>query len=122
MAQNLIGKWENELHSHICITDTTNGVIQGKYKTIVGDDHEEEDVIGFWKYIEERNATLLSFTVMWKHMENNKPSSVTAWTGECIENIIKTTWILTSSEKPDNKWKNTVIGKDIFTKIEKKKT
>lgn len=114
----LTGRWENELNSCMNITDIENGVIRGTYQTYVGDDHIAEPLIGFWKYIEENNSILMSFTVLWNNMDNDKLPTVTAWTGECNDNqIINTTWILTSSEKPEDQWKNTLISKDVFTKI-----
>lgn len=118
MENILTGTWENELNSKLIITDITNGIIQGTYKTGVGNDHTEEPVIGFWKYIEERESILLGFTVMWKNMDNDKLPTVTAWTGEYINNKINSTWILTSSEESNDKWKNTLINKDVFTKID----
>ena len=112
----LKGKWKNELNSTVIITKAENGVITGEYKTAVGDASKAAELIGFYQYIKERESILLGFTVLWRIMTGDKLPTVTAWTGELINNTINTTWILTSSEEPKDQWKNTLINKDVFEK------
>ncbi len=107
-------KWNNALNSEMIITEAKDGIIKGLYNTKVGDSTKAENLTGYYKYVEETQSILLGFVVIWKNVRSDTLPSVTSWSGECFNNTITTTWILTRSKETDNKWENTLIGKDTF--------
>jgi hypothetical protein len=52
--------------------------------------------------------------------ENGSSHSVTAWSGQLQliegQEVLTTIWLLTHETEPDQDWKSTLIGTDIFTR------
>lgn len=114
---DLNGDWYNELGSKM--TFRIGGAdISGTYHTAVGDADGIYQLSGRLS-VPADNSRTLGFTVAW---QNNKreTDSCTSWTGEAREingeQVILTTWLLAVETTPQDDWKSTLVGKDLFTR------
>ncbi len=115
---DLNGDWYNELGS--LMTLIVNGAsITGKYHTAVGDADGLYELAGRLSLPADENRTL-GFTVAWQN-DRRSVDSTTSWSGEAREingnQTILTTWLLSTETTPDNDWKSTLVGKDLFTRV-----
>jgi hypothetical protein len=79
---------------------------------------ERHPAAGLISVPSDENRTI-AWVVAWQN--DRKPvDAVTAWSGEVREvkgeHYITTTWLMTGETIPDNDWKSTTIGKDLFTR------
>jgi hypothetical protein len=113
------GKWFNELGSSMMI-QVHGSTVTGKYQTAVGDADGLYELVGRVSVPADDNRTI-GFVVAWQN-DKRKTDSVTAWSGEVREvngnQILTTTWLLTGETDPKDDWKSTLVGKDLFTRIE----
>jgi len=117
-AELLEGSWVNELGSEIALKPS-DGKLKGKYHSATGNATSDPHLTGYYLYVEnkdEKPSVLLSFVVMWSKIREGKPFSTTAWTGvyNCEDDLIATTWVRTTNEVKQDKWKNTTINKNVF--------
>lgn len=106
----LSGDWYNELGSKMTLI--VNGQdVTGYYYTAVGDAEGIYDLAGRTN----DNNTVVGFSVAWQNAYGDSESA-TAWSGEYHQqdDIIVTTWLLTSQTDEPDDWKSTLVGKDIF--------
>ena len=112
---NIEGKWYNELGSQVDF-EIKGNLLSGKYQTAVG------DASGIYLLTGQLNASqevsqALGFVVVWQN-EHKDSNSVTSWSGQAQEidgeDVITTTWLLTSETEADEDWQSTLIGKDVF--------
>lgn len=106
----LSGDWFNELGSKMTLQ--INGQdVTGYYYTAVGDAEGIYNLAGRTN----NSNTVLSFSVAWQN-DYGDSESATAWSGEYHDqdDIIVTTWLLTSQTDEEDDWKSTLVGKDIF--------
>jgi hypothetical protein len=112
------GEWYNELGSKMVLR-VNGATITGKYQTKVGDADGLYDLVGRISVPADDNRTI-GFVVAWQN-DKRQTDSLTAWSGEVREvsgtQSITTTWLLTIETTPDNDWKSTLIGKDLFTRL-----
>uniref|UniRef100_A0A8C7CYS8 Avidin n=1 Tax=Oncorhynchus kisutch TaxID=8019 RepID=A0A8C7CYS8_ONCKI len=114
---HLSGEWKNELGSIMTLKfEPTNSALSGTYKSLVGEhphDTKElnEPLVGFYNIKEPQMPTI----AFW---------SCSAFTGQYFnennQEVIKTTWILRSSEPSlGQDWEGTRVGTDIFLRVAK---
>jgi len=112
------GEWFNELGSMMKI-DVNGSTITGKYHTAVGDAEGIYDLVGRISVPNDDNRTL-GFVVAWQNAKRSTDST-TAWSGEAQEvngtPYIMTTWLLTEETAPEDDWKSTIVGKDLFSRL-----
>jgi hypothetical protein len=106
----LSGDWYNELGSKMTLV-VDGQHVTGHYYTAVGDAEGIYHLAGRTN----RDNTVLGFAVAWQN-EYGDSESATAWSGEYhdSDDIIVTTWLLTSQTDEPDDWKSTLVGKDIF--------
>jgi hypothetical protein len=123
----LDGKWFNELGSEMNITMGADGKVTGTYQTAVADDGPlppPRPLLG----IADAAAGIgtpqsVAFVVNWRHAES-ETGSVTAWSGQLralsvsgkTEEVIVTTWLLTTETAVSEDWTSTLVGKDFFAR------
>ena len=112
------GIWYNELGSRMKLTVNGNG-ISGTYKSKVGDAEGEYKIFGARVPTSGESNQALGFVVAWAN-DSDSTSSVTCWSGQWQivdgKEEINTMWLLTSVELPEDDWKSTLVGRDIFTR------
>lgn len=106
----LSGDWYNELGSKMTL-QLDGEHVTGYYYTAVGDAEGIYHLAGR----ANRNNTVLGFAVAWQN-EYGDSESATSWSGEYHEadDVIVTTWLLTSQTDEPDDWKSTLVGKDTF--------
>jgi hypothetical protein len=120
--KTLSGNWTNELGSTCQFIAAEDGAVTGYYNTAVGKAHVQHPLSGQWLQGRKNpDIVLVSFIVMWKDTDEDKPRSATTWNGQLFadENNdpkFVTTWILVSEKEPAEMWKSTLINKDTFRK------
>ncbi|XP_031654204.1 avidin [Oncorhynchus kisutch] len=121
---HLSGVWKNELGSIMTLKfEPTNSALSGTYKSLVGEhphDTKElnEPLVGFYN-IKEPQMPTIAFCISWGNI-----GSCSAFTGQYFnennQEVIKTTWILRSSEPSlGQDWEGTRVGTDIFLRVAK---
>lgn len=112
------GDWYNELNSKMVLA-ARGPAITGKYHTAVGNASGIYELVG---RIDGKagSSRAVAFVVSWENSEGDS-ESVTAWSGEVQaegqdDERILTTWLLTRETDPQNNWKSTVVGQDVFTR------
>ncbi|WP_449399363.1 avidin/streptavidin family protein [Chryseobacterium wanjuense] len=117
---NLNGTWYNELGSKMTITVNGNSII-GTYQTSVGDATGIYDLVGLTD-TDNDTSQAIGWIVVWQNSHGSS-DSVTSWNGQLqeIDGIptIVTTWLLTEETDPNDNWRSTLVGKDIFTPMER---
>jgi avidin family protein len=120
---DITGTWYNELGSKMVIEEVSEGGFYGTYHTTVSASKPPAEGV----YVLSGRLTdemadgsqAIGFVVAWQNAYGDR-GSVTAWSGELQGSadgvVLRTTWLLTSSTKPDDDWKSTLIGTDVFTR------
>jgi Avidin family len=112
------GVWYNELGSQLTLKVNGNN-ISGTYKTTVGNAKGTYQVCGMRVPGSGKSDEAIGFVVAWVN-DSGSSSSVTSWSGQWQiidgKEEINTTWLLTSAEPPEDDWKSTLVGRDIFTR------
>lgn len=116
---NISGTWYNELGSKMVI-QVAGKRITGTYHTRVGDASGDYELIGQMD-TDNDNSTAIGWVVVWNNQYGSS-DSVTSWSGQVqelagVESIV-TTWLLTAETEQDDDWHSTLVGKDIFTRLE----
>ena len=93
-----------------------NGVIRGTYHSKVGEAEKKYLLIGR----KDTVGNTIGWTVNWQNDHPLNVHSVTTWSGQYQmtsggDEVILTTWLLTSQKTPDEIWESTLIGFDHFT-------
>lgn len=114
---NLNGTWYNELGSMMQLTVDPLGSVSGLYQTKVGDASGLYKLSGRTEVNSPNNDQNIGFVVSWENDSGNS-YSVTAWSGQVQlvggEQIMRTTWLLTSETNPQDDWKSTLVGMNVF--------
>jgi hypothetical protein len=119
---DISGTWYNELKSHM-ILEVNGRSIRGTYRTRVGAAWGEYQLTGQVDNDNDQSAAI-GWVVVWNNDQYGSSDSVTAWSGQVqvdkesgIEKMV-TTWLLTCETDEDDNWHSTIVGKDVFTRIE----
>ncbi|XP_061170048.1 streptavidin-like [Saccostrea echinata] len=112
----LSGKWRNQLQSEMVIT-CKDGTISGKYTSAVGQASKEYELMGRYTQVNDKDY-MVGWSVAWKNQYQDA-KSVTSWTGVFYgaEGVIRTQWILSSFEDPDDFWETFITNQDTFSRI-----
>src|ERR1051326_1840170 len=115
LPEKITGTWYNELGSTMEIQIRGNNIV-GTYQTAVGDAEGIYRLFGVGDFDDHASETL-GWTVAWNNEFKNS-DSVTTWCGQYQvkdgEEIIVTTWLLTTETDPNDDWHSTLIGMDTF--------
>lgn len=118
---NINGKWYNELGSVMNLTIAADGTVSGSYQTAVGDASGIYPLAGRTEVDVTNNDQNIGFVVSWWNSSGNS-HSVTAWSGQVQEvdgqQVMRTTWLLTSETQPENDWQSTLVNVDVFTRVQ----
>ena len=92
------------------------GKLTGKYNSAVGKASDYYILTG--RYTKSGSDCILGFTVAWNNDAFGNSKSATSWTGVHYTGSaeLSTFWILSSYTAPENKWRNSNIGQNVFTK------
>ena len=113
---NIAGTWYNELKSKMIIKQS-GANLTGTYQSGVGTDGRIYDLVGKVNTSPSECSQAISWVVVY-----NNYNSTAAWSGQYQRNEktgeekIYTFWLLTSETEPQDNWKATQIGQDIFTR------
>lgn len=95
-------------------------LITGTYHTQVGDAQGVYSLVGQTD-IDNDQSQAVGWVVVWNN-EHGSSDSVTSWSGQFRivegEEIISTTWLLTSETNLDGEWASTLVSKDTFTRTQ----
>ena len=115
----LTGTWYNELGSKMVLRGRDSN-ITGTYQTKVGDAKGIYRLVGRTDTDHDQSQAV-GWIVAWQN-EYGSSDSVTAWSGQLQEidglETIVTTWLLTGETDPNNDWRSTLVGKDVFTRAQ----
>lgn len=117
----LEGIWYNELGSKMVLS--VNGTsITGTYQTKVGDAFGLYPLVGGTDTAPIPSGQAVGLVVTWANEQHGSSHSVTSWSGQYqvldSEEMITAFWLLTIEADPDQDWKSTLVGKDLFTRHE----
>ena len=121
---SLTGVWVNERRSILLLDEHEDGLLAGKFRSIVGRDPNVRILSGRTSPVED-GKQMLGFAVQF-HIE--KPDSghghysVCTWCGwakdKAANQTITTHWLLTISRLgKENEWSSTTTGSDTFEKV-----
>lgn len=113
---DITGRWYNELGSTLLIQEVQNGIVQGLYSTVVSSHGCAEGVFVVSGVTDtDSGGQAVAFSVAW---QNGRCSckSVTAWSGQIVDDHISAFWLLTQETEPTQNWQSTIIGQDVFTR------
>lgn len=114
----LEGTWHNELGSTM-VLKVVGKSISGNYVTGVGDAEGSYDLVGSTDPSPSNEGQAVGWVVVWSNDKKNS-HAVTTWSGEYQVNdgqeVITTTWLLTSETNPDDDWASTLVGQDVFSR------
>jgi hypothetical protein len=119
---SVTGDWYNELHSKMVLKEN-GGQITGKYHTAVDAGKctkGDYDLVGQIDTVATDNR-VIAFVVLWRNADTDC-KAITAWSGEVQkdettkEDVIVATWLLTMETNPNDDWKSTLVGRDVFTR------
>lgn len=120
-SADLAGKWYNELGSEMTVNVTSEGIMQGEYKTAVETEKgATKDLKGplIGRMSPDGKYRTFGFNVLW-----NEGTSSSSFAGEYKESdsgepVLFTTWLLTSeTDTLLDHWMNTRIGQNCFTRF-----
>jgi len=116
------GTWYNELGSTMTITTSPEGTVAGQYVSLVGDAPGSYDLVGRFdsQQVPGEVGTTVGWSVAWQN-ETTDVHSVTVWAGQYFDGgseRIMTTWLLDMQTSPENLWESTVVGQDMFGRIQ----
>lgn len=113
------GSWYNELGSKMEIAVAVDGTITGMYQTAVGNAKGIYPLAGRTEVDSPNDDQNIGFVVSWWNEYGNS-HSVTTWSGQVQEidgqQIMRTTWLLTSETDPKDDWASTLVSIDVFTR------
>ena len=121
---SLTGVWMNERRSILLLDENDNGVLAGKFRSLVGRDPHVRDLTGRTSPVES-GKQMLGFAVQFQ-IEEPGPGyghySVCTWSGwakgEAPNQTITTQWLLTISRlREEDEWTSTTTGCDTFEKV-----
>lgn len=116
---DLNGTWYNQLGSQLTLS-VAGQTITGTYITAVGDAEGEYELVG-QADTDNDASQAVGWVVVWTN-QSGSSDSVTSWSGQYQimdgEEIIATTWMLTSETDVDEDWASTLVGKDTFTRTQ----
>ena len=122
----ITGNWTNELGSVMKMTcqadspTSDSGYLTGKYNSAVGIATDFYILTGRYTMSGPRHQNcMLGFSVSYNNDVRGNSNSTASFTGVYFINddTIYTTWILASYTKYKDMWKNSNIGKNVFTRI-----
>lgn len=121
-CRELSGAWENGLGSSMHLTPSANGGLSGTYQSAVGSGAGVTFKLAGRFEPASARPTTLGFAVSWSDAAGNVTAhSTTAWSGVVLNDVIYTTWLLTSSvNSSDDLWSAMRVGTDVFQRAPKR--
>lgn len=115
LASRLLeGSWVNQLGSELYLEADPEGAIRGTFSNHAGWGlHEACAVYGVCDPSSSGLDTVLGFVVLWPAAHTQ-----TAWSGQyhADDDTIRATWLMTTETEPEDEWRATIVGQDIFTR------
>lgn len=110
----LSGVWRNQLGSELVLHADGFGGLTGSFRPAGGPSTVGGH--GVWGTY-DTGATgdmVLSFTVKWPETH-----ALTVWVGHrrVAEGTIQTTWLMVTDIRPEDEWRGTMLGHDVFQRI-----
>jgi len=106
------GKWCNQLGSRLYLEVDESGTLRGQYRSGTGPLAGNAYLVhGSCDPGPTAFPMTLGFVVDWREVHG-----ATAWVGHYYpeEEVIRTTWIMATETDPQDDWKSTLIGHDLF--------
>ncbi len=106
------GNWCNQLGSRLYLEVDESGTLRGQYRSgtgpLAGNAYQ---LHGSCDPRPTAFPMALGFVVDWREVHG-----ATAWVGHYFpeEEVIRTTWVMATETDPQDDWKSTVIGHDVF--------
>jgi len=114
----LDGRWYNELGSAMEL-EVHGNMVSGTYHTAVGEAEGRYPITGATDMEALNQNQVVGLVVVWMNDKSNS-HSVTTWSGQLQmiagEEVLRTTWLLTHETDPEQDWKSTLVGSDVFTR------
>lgn len=112
---DLAGVWRNQLGSELVLHADGFGGLSGSFHT--GTHRAEEGaagVTGSYDTLTAGSDCVLAFTVKW-----SEAHGFTVWAGRYRggDGTIQATWLMTVDSEPEEEWRSTVIGHDVFHRV-----
>jgi Avidin family len=106
------GTWCNQLGSRLSLEVDASGTLTGQYRSGTG--LLAGNAYPLHGSCDPRPSAFpmaLGFVVDWCEVHG-----ITAWVGHYFpeEEVIRTTWIMATETDPQDDWKSTVVGHDVF--------
>ena len=114
----IAGKWENDLGSKAEFS-CEDGFLSGKYNSKVGRAEDYYLLSGRYTMVgPNQTDAVVGWSVAWKNDVFGNSNSTSSFTGVYYNSTdtIYTTWILTRYTSLADKWSNSRVGINIFTK------
>jgi Avidin family len=106
------GAWSNQLGSHLSLEVNGSGTLTGQYRSGTGPlAGTPYPLHGSCDPRPTAFPMALGFVVDWREVHG-----ATAWVGHYFpeEEVIRMTWIMATETDPQDDWKSTIIGHDVF--------
>jgi hypothetical protein len=117
----LLATWRNQERSIMEITSAAGGVFSGRYQSLVGNARGWYPVFGVYTPSTSSNSDdpnfTLAFSVSWNNPGNGNSHSSCAWSGQVLDGLLMTKWLLTRQSEDHNAWSNTIISFDDFRRV-----
>lgn len=112
--QQLNGVWRNQLGSELVVHADTFGALTGSFRAAGGHDQAGHAVTGSYDVTASGDDCVLAFTVRWPEAHG-----VTVWAGRFRheDGTLVATWLMTSDLPPEEEWRSTLIGHDVFERV-----
>lgn len=115
---DITGQWYNELGSSLLIQEVQNGYVQGIYSTAVSSQGCAQGNFSVFGVTDtDSGGQALAFSVVWQN-DQSDCKSVTAWSGQVVDGQISAFWLLTQETNSADSWLSTMIGQDVFGRIQ----
>lgn len=112
LKDQLSGVWVNELGSLVKL-DACEGRLSGRYTSLVGGSHEEEELSGFYVPDPGNGGAVVGFVVAWP-----SSCSITTWSGRyrADHDLMTAFWLMREDTPAPNAWRSTTVGCDVFVR------
>ena len=111
-AAALGGRWHNQLGSELVLDAGADGSLHGTYRTATGAGQgTTASVHGSCGPAGGGEGALVGFVVSWPTVQ-----ALTAWCGRyrSVDDTIEASWVMRTAADPEDDWRSTFIGHDVF--------
>lgn len=118
----ITGNYTNEYGSGLAIwVDNELFSVHGFYCSAVGNAGGRYPIVGVYNTesseLSSSNTAIVSWCVAWANEQHGNSHSATCWSGHLINDVITASFHLAVPvSKPEDMWKGTLTGTDVFTK------